>query len=254
MNSFIVKQIKALLVKNRGINTNIIQGELDNLGIKYFYALFKDNDSIDNKFHNKALNYYLEVQHSNKHKLYSKKAKYVLNKLKEKYKDIFIKHPSTFSLYKLLELFFNDITSETSMQDELNDRTIEVFINKSLNNYLRLVDDNLVISTIHGAKGLEWDNVILADTESKTVFTSSCWNCNQQNNETCEFNIDNFENPKFAKGFKEDLSLFYVGVTRAKKNIYFTYSNTSYTWDGKLKNTCASCFLQMLMQRTPVVI
>jgi DNA helicase-2/ATP-dependent DNA helicase PcrA len=67
--------------------------------------------------------------------------------------------------------------------------------------------DRLVLSTIHQAKGLEWDSVFvmhLADGK--------------------------FPNPRALEesaGLEEERRLFYVATTRARKHLYFTYPLTS---------------------------
>ncbi|MBI5369758.1 ATP-dependent helicase [Candidatus Uhrbacteria bacterium] len=68
-------------------------------------------------------------------------------------------------------------------------------------------EDRLVLSTIHQAKGLEWDNVFvmhLADGK--------------------------FPSPRATEedaGFEEERRLFYVATTRARKRLAFTYPLTS---------------------------
>ncbi len=70
-----------------------------------------------------------------------------------------------------------------------------------------LQQDRLILSTIHQAKGLEWDVVFvmhLADGK--------------------------FPNPRAleeAGGIEEERRLFYVATTRARKNLFFTYPLTS---------------------------
>jgi len=90
---------------------------------------------------------------------------------------------------------------------------------KSLNNFLAEIaldesyskkkDDNrdrLILSTIHQSKGLEWDSVFLIN------LANGC-----------------FPNERALKedgGEEEERRLFYVGITRAKHNLFITYPLT----------------------------
>ncbi|MBI4437588.1 ATP-dependent helicase [Candidatus Uhrbacteria bacterium] len=68
-------------------------------------------------------------------------------------------------------------------------------------------EEKIVLSTIHQAKGLEWDAVFVMHL------------CN-----------DKFPNPRAlteAGGLEEERRLFYVATTRARKHLFFTYPITS---------------------------
>lgn len=69
------------------------------------------------------------------------------------------------------------------------------------------VGANLELSTIHSSKGLEYDNVFLIDLVDGNLPTKSA--------------IDNIRENLYA--FEEERRLFYVGMTRAKKNLFFLY-------------------------------
>jgi DNA helicase II / ATP-dependent DNA helicase PcrA len=64
-------------------------------------------------------------------------------------------------------------------------------------------DEKIVLSTIHQAKGLEWDAVFLINV-SAGQFPSE-------------------RSMRELKGIEEERRLFYVAITRAKKHLYFTY-------------------------------
>lgn len=66
---------------------------------------------------------------------------------------------------------------------------------------------NLKISTIHGVKGGEADNVFLMLDVTRTVYEN------------------------LQKLPDSELRCFYVGVTRAKNNLYIIRSNTRYGFD-----------------------
>jgi len=83
----------------------------------------------------------------------------------------------------------------------------------------------LVLSTIHQAKGLEWD----------TVFIIGCAQ-------------GSFPNPKCVEEdlLEEERRLFYVAVTRAKNRLYILYPVLRYTASGGLFFGKASLFLEEL--------
>lgn len=79
----------------------------------------------------------------------------------------------------------------SELQNEIN--CIESILKNKI-----VKNNNIFISTIHQSKGLEYDNVILIDLVDG------------------EFPIYNDE----PSSFEEERRLFYVGITRAKKNLY----------------------------------
>jgi DNA helicase-2/ATP-dependent DNA helicase PcrA len=73
-------------------------------------------------------------------------------------------------------------------------------------------DNKVILSTIHGAKGLEWKHVFLVFANEKTL----------------PFYKDNLEDGKRDS----ELRLFYVAISRAKDNLVITSSRTEgYTWN-----------------------
>jgi DNA helicase-2/ATP-dependent DNA helicase PcrA len=72
-------------------------------------------------------------------------------------------------------------------------------------------EDNILLMTLHNAKGLEFPAVFMTGME-ENIFPS-------QRSET-DFEI------------QEERRLCYVGMTRAEKKLYLTYSNTRTMWGG----------------------
>ncbi|MFA6089743.1 MAG: ATP-dependent helicase [Candidatus Woesearchaeota archaeon] len=234
----------AILFKQRGNNTNAIINYLDSLNIDYFYALFSEEDRDYLKFHEKALSIYIGIKENKAYNSYSKKRSYICKKLKEYYQDELQNNIVISSLYRLLKIFFQQTQSHPNL-DERYEIILEVLKNNSLKYYLNSVKDTLILSTIHGAKGLEWDNVILADVEAKTYCWSLCSKCHNKDKSNCFIDSNQINDPEFKKHLLEELSTFYVGITRAKKNLYISYSDLSYQWDNLIPSG-ASCLLKML--------
>ena len=87
--------------------------------------------------------------------------------------------------YTKLEEFINDIMVDTSINNKESGED---------------TSKKIVISTIHRAKGLEWDHVFICNMEPMYKVTP-------REDETDDFCVS------------EDARLLYVAVTRAKKNL-----------------------------------
>jgi DNA helicase-2/ATP-dependent DNA helicase PcrA len=117
---------------------------------------------------------------------------------------------------------------------ELNDMPIDEFLHevqlkgKSKANKANVPDDHVIISTIHQAKGLEWDVVHIAGcNENILPHYRSIMEENvvaepveHENKDESEIIISN--NP-----IEEERRLFYVAVTRAKKVLKLTMSEST---------------------------
>ena len=81
---------------------------------------------------------------------------------------------------------------------------------------------NLILSTIHSSKGLEYDNVVLMDVING-VFPSKI--------------IKNFKSatPQEKRDYEEERRIFYVGITRAKDNLtILKYDDAPSLFTGEL--------------------
>ena len=165
----------AILFTRRGKNAEIIESELSNDKIPYFYGMFTDDDIEYVDFHIKCQEMF--IKQFGKTKNISKKAlSYFVERIKEKYCSIMTKTVN--SLLKLLAALVEKVYidySDLSPEDKYT-LLLDIFENKQLKQAIEYVDSQVILSTIHGAKGLEWDYVILPDVE-QWVFTFVCYNC-----------------------------------------------------------------------------
>ncbi|MBO5452382.1 MAG: ATP-dependent helicase, partial [Clostridia bacterium] len=110
------------------------------------------------------------------------------------------------------------------------------------------IDTNIIITTIHGAKGLEWQYVFLPDTE-RWIFPSyhTCNNCVSKYSSLkgckCVLSTPIDANTKML--LLDELSVFYVGVTRARKQVYVSASAYRYNASNELKSSGFSCMVGM---------
>ena len=106
----------------------------------------------------------------------------------------------------------------------------------------------MTLSTVHGAKGLEWDYVILPDIE-QWVLTFACKFCpspdkNNKKITCCRLPATIPETMK--KAILDDLCLFYVGLSRAKKQAYISASAERFNAGGKRFMNGKVCCLALI--------
>lgn len=71
------------------------------------------------------------------------------------------------SLLKLLDTLIKKVSvdySDLAPEDKYT-LLLDIFENRQLKQAMEYVDSRVVLSTVHGAKGLEWDYVIVCDVE-----------------------------------------------------------------------------------------
>ncbi len=239
----------AILVKQRGRNIEKILEIFRDRQIQFFYALYSEEDKDYIEFHQKALFEFLSLISSQKKfnkKLSQRFLKRIQNIVQDKNSEIY------YSLLDLLEVFLSKLifteyrSFPVEEQIELIKDTLE---GKNLKQYLNYIDSNIIVSTVHGAKGLEWDYVILPDMEQFLFpnYPGLCSVCLPKFKSSCSINwyFPGIDRSNFTKKFYEELSVFYVAVTRAKKDVLFTCSKTRITCSGKEQLTNISCFLKL---------
>lgn len=229
----------AILVKQRGPNVDAIIDAFNEKGISFFYGLFTDEDVEYVKFNKRCLYEFIEIL-----KMESKISKRLrrlhIARMREIYQDV----GSTLidSFFRLLSVFWERLFEEyggLSNEDKLN-LVKDTFEHNGIKQYMEFLDTSIIISTVHAAKGLEWDYVILPDME-KDIFPSWIGLCSKCNcGETCNFKF----NKNTERAFLEELSVFYVAVTRARKQVYFSCSKRQRTKYGD-RSKSISCFMKL---------
>ncbi len=228
-----------ILFRQRNQNTTLMLNHFNNLSLNYFYGLFTDEDLEYVSFHKYCSSQLRILLHSQKiTKGFLLRYKAEVNKHFKK-----TTSPTINSLLKLLNTFTSKFLEDYRFFDDnykLN-FLIDTFENNGLKQYMEFIDSPIVISTIHAAKGLEWDFVVLADMEQYSFpnWLGLCGSCTNRNN--CNFSLTN----GLESSFLDELSVFYVGVTRAKRGVYFTASKTRLNFNGIENNCNVSCFLKL---------
>lgn len=82
-------------------------------------------------------------------------------------KRIYSKPALSDAIIKLLDIFWIKFFSENAFLDREQKKSFvkETFEHNGLKQYIEFVQANIIFSTVHAAKGLEWDYVILPDME-----------------------------------------------------------------------------------------
>lgn len=238
----------AILIQQRNPNVDIILKQLENDSIDYFYGLFRDDDPEYIRYHQETLKiFFMTLQSSNSKRI----GKILLNKV---YRQLCYSYKESSkviqSLLLLTEAFFSKLLTEYSFLD--NEEKIayinDTFENRALKQSMDYIENRVFISTIHGAKGLEWNYVILPDMEPYVFpnYSSLCGNCDYRTGrinagDYCRMQVENHN----SKEILEQLSVFYVAVTRAKKEVIFSASKKRYNADGELLNSKICCLLSL---------
>lgn len=235
----------AILVKQRGRNIDIILDVLSK-ETNYFYALYSEEDEEYLQFHKICLKYFLEILISSHGRLTKNTCEKVIKRLNSEFKGGTSEINK--SLLMLSETFFTRIFIEYNFlsQEEKEEFIKDTLENNALKQYLGYIESRIVVSTVHGAKGLEWEYVVLPDMEmfSFPNFPALCGTCQQR--ASCILDWTKIVvNSEFERRFYDELSVFYVAATRAKKEIRFSYSKSRITAAGAEQNTNLSCFLSL---------
>lgn len=226
-----------ILVKsfNGNDNTKRLLEKLQEENIPFFNALFTDESEEYIDFHRTAYNvFYREIYE--KRKIAKKVLEKCFVEISDKYKDS--NNQVYFSLLILLRKFIDSISEISSAYkfDDLLFFVMDVLLNNGLKQYMNKIDEKVIVATIHAFKGLESDVVFLVDLE-RNIFPSyyTCKNCRSVD---CS-NYDGIES-----SFIDELSVYYVAITRARKELFISFSKNQITKFG-IKPCKGSCLINL---------
>lgn len=234
----------AILVR-AGWQGGIITEKLEEESIHFFNGLYSEDDCEFIDFYNVAIE---EFNNNVSGNAVQSSLKKCLQAIKNREHEIYTNDQKKYifdSLYKLLEKLF-----EVSKNWEGTTKERYINLEFSLNNnglkhMIEYLDEKVVLTTIHSAKGLEWDYVILPQM-NKSVFPSwkyMCKKCHDLNSyKLDDDSCTNLLVPEMKSLFKDELSVLYVALTRAKKNVFFTV-NTGINIYGYPKKE--NCFINL---------
>ena len=218
-------------IPKRGIGASLIS-KLNQNSSKKGMSLYESvNDFLElNLFPKKVMDnmkYFLEVYEKHQNQLKSLKHREVAGSLLDDmgYTEMLQndKTPEADGRLENIKKLISDIDTRSSIYQFLEE--ISLVIDNSVDN-----EDSLKVSlmTLHSAKGLEFKVVFLPGWE-EGIFP------NQRSIEE-----------KGNKGLEEERRLAYVGITRAREDLYILYSNARKQFNQSLYRTIPSRFLTEL--------
>ena len=233
----------AVLCRGRNNNANVIENELKERTVAYFYGMFTDEDSEYIDFHIKCQELFVER--------YSKRktlSKYTCDKFVEIISNEYKNNSSKTinSLISLLKALFKKVAIDyaTISPEDKYELLLDIFENRQLKQAMEYIDNNVIITTVHGAKGLEWDYVFLPDVE-RWVFPGYyvCNNCTNKYGDftNCKCYFPSHIGKELMNQLLDEISVFYVGITRARKQVYVSASRARYTYRDEIKDSGFSC-------------
>lgn len=237
----------AVLCRGRGYNSDMIEQALSNSGVSYFYGMFTDDDPVYIDFHIQCQSEF--IQKFGKTKSINRRAltAFVAN-FREAFPD---DNKVISSLLSLLDALVEKISTDyaTVTPEDKYQLMIDILENRQLKQAMEYIDTSVIVATVHGAKGLEWDYVFLADLE-RWVFPNYfiCTLCPQKykplERYTCHLDQNNITG-EFRDAIIDELSVFYVGVTRARKQVFVSASARRFNATCAEKESGFSCFASL---------
>ena len=235
----------SILFRGRGKNAEVVEAELSRKQIPYFYGMFTDEDADYVEFHNKCQDMF--IRRFGKQKTINKKALISFSdSVKKAYGTTNGKMID--SLFRLLDALVEKVSIDYAdlLPEEKYTLLLDIFENRQLKQAMEYVESQVILSTVHGAKGLEWDYVILGDIE-RWVFPGyyTCSYCMNKfaDGTNCRCALPNPLPRSFVDKILDELSVFYVGVTRAKKQVYVSASAKRLDSNGNEKASIFSCMV-----------
>ena len=120
-----------------------------------------------------------------------------------------------------------DAAAEPSLYEQLSHHAMEIATLKEADLCGgTAMNERIFVTTIHKAKGLEFDNVILFDA--------------------VEGRMPNYYTRNTPHLFAEDARKFYVAITRAKRRLYVSQSLTQVGWHGDVSERHLTPFMRMV--------
>lgn len=230
----------AVLLRGRGPNADTIIDVFHEKSIPYFFGLFTDDDLDYISFHRDCKSEFTDLIRD-RHNVTRDVGALHIQRIKRisEQKSSYL----TNALLSLLEIFWEKVFTDFSfMSNEDKVQLVQdTFEYNCLRQYIEFVKANITISTVHAAKGLEWDFVLIPDMEQNQFpsYFGLCSKCIGMSDCTLQINSET-ERP-----FLEELSVFYVAVTRARKQVRFSASRRRLDRSGNLRPCGLSCFLRL---------
>ena len=218
---------------------------LESCGVEFFDALFNDDSAEFITMCNRCLET-LNSSLAHEVELTSAEAKDILTKLSRVVSQQNYDYGKSYSM--LLRALAGRIDEECSGMDG-NDRyhyVASILSAHSLRRYSEFVEAKLTISTIHSAKGLEWDYVVVPGVTKWDFAITSCGSCPQKNSSGLQLSgirVCKFCDTKLSQRMRDQLNIWYVAMTRAKRKVIAISAYERITKSGNYQECPTSCLL-----------
>ncbi len=250
-NNFIVEGIEKIITNSNDKVAVLVragnQGEpiatkLSGKGILYFNALFKDTDVEFLRFYEVAIEEYHNAT-GNSGKAVQRDLQKCLDAVSQRQNEIYSSARRKFvydAMYKLLEVLFEEAKKWEGTSKDRYENIDFILGSKGLKHMMEYIEEKVVLTTIHASKGLEWEYVIIPKMNAYVFPTGymcgpcrSAYSCNN-GFDYCKFLFGN----SMEEAFKEEISVFYVAITRAKKDVFLTVNTGLNQWNHTKQTSC----------------
>lgn len=250
-DNFIVEGIEKIIANSNDKVAVLVragnQGEsiavkLKRKGIVYFNGLFRDTDVEFLKFYEVAIDEFHNAT-GGSGKALQRDLQSCLEAVSQRQNEIYSNDRRKFvydAMYKLLEVLFEESKKWEGTSKDRYENIDFILGGKGLKHMMEYVEEKVVLTTIHASKGLEWEYVIIPRMNAYAFPTGHmCGPC--RNDYSCDNGFDYCQfsfGVSMEKAFKEEISVFYVAVTRAKKNVFLTVNTGLNQWGYSKQKSC----------------
>lgn len=248
-DKFIVKGINKLISNSddkiailvrAGWQGDSICKELDREGIIYFNALYGETDLEFIKFYNIAVE---EFHRNVQGKAIQRNLQNCLDAVKARENEVYTDSTKKYifdSMYKLLGILFTESKKWDGTAKDKYENIDFTLSNNGLKHMMEFIEEAVVLTTIHSAKGLEWDYVIIPKLNGYSFPGSFvCRPCREEHSCNSCFNYCKFTyQESMKKLFSEEISVLYVALTRAKKDVFMTVNTGLNRWNHTKQTSC----------------
>ena len=233
---------KVAVLVRAGNQGESIAVKLKRKGILYFNALFKDTDVEFLKFYEIAIDEFHNAT-CDSGKALQRDLQSCLEAVSQRQNEIYADYKRKFvydAMYKLLEVLFEESNKWEGTSKDRYENIDFILGSKGLKHMMEYIEEKVVLTTIHASKGLEWEYVIIPRMNAYAFpsgyMCGPCRNDYSCNNgfDYCQFSFGS----SMEKAFKEEISVFYVAITRAKKNVFLTVNTGLNQWGYAKQKSC----------------
>lgn len=235
----------AILLRSRGFFGNVLPNEIAKRGIDCFDALFDEESPEYIEFNQLCLQLLGEVSgYTGETSLAGlRRFEKLVN---ERIDTKIYEHADSYK--QLIKALVVQIETEmvSANPKAKHEFATNVFENRTLRHALEYIPSRTVLTTMHSAKGLEWDYVIIPEMMQWVAPSwSLCRECAiEKRLSECNKHKCYLRDKHLPEGYSDELCIFYVAVTRARRNVVFLATTDRVNKNGEQKAGYLSCFLQ----------